>query len=83
MSIGALTTSVVSNSGNEQSNFTYILNNPLEIFSIAKNTFKEKIVFYIDSLVGYFGYFSIKMHTIFQYAYLIMAGGLILTEESN
>lgn len=27
MSIGALTTSVVSNSGNEQSNFTYILNN--------------------------------------------------------
>ena len=54
MSIGALTTSVVSNSGNEQSNFTYILNNPLEIFSIAKNTFKEKIVFYIDSLFGYF-----------------------------
>lgn len=66
-----------------KSNVTYILNNPKALYGIAINTFKIKIQFYIDSIIGYFGYFSFKINTIFKYVYMGIFGSLILTEENN
>lgn len=67
----------------EKSNLSYILNDPKEVIDIAINTLKVKSKFYIDSLVGYFGYFTFKINDIFKYVYISLFGTLILTEESK
>lgn len=65
-----------------ESNFNYILNNPMQIVTIAKNTFKIKREFYIDSLIGYFGYFTIKFNSFFQYLYAMFFGVLAVSEKN-
>lgn len=67
----------------EKSNLSYVLNNPKEVIDIAINTFKIKSKFYVDSLVGYFGYFTFKINNIFKYVYISLFGTLVLTEESK
>lgn len=50
-------------------NLNNILNNPLQIFPVAINTFKENGQFYLRSLVGYFGWFEYHLNDIFILAY--------------
>jgi uncharacterized membrane protein len=58
---------VITSSG--PTNLDYLLQQPTRIFSIAFNTLKMKWQFYIESFIGYFGYFQFKMHWIFAIAF--------------
>lgn len=81
LSIGtpSTTAAIISNG---ESNLSYIIANPKQILIIAKNTFKLKMSFYIDSLVGYFGYFTIKLNSFFHYLYALIAAVLMASEEN-
>ncbi len=58
---------VIGNSENMQR----ILEQPSLIFSIAFNTIQKNGLFYLRSLVGYFGWFSFKLSDLYIYAYVI------------
>ena len=53
----------------------YLLKYPMNIFHIAFNTFKINGLFYLQSLIGYFGWFKFHLWNIFIYCIYI---GLII-----
>lgn len=61
----------------------YLLNNPFDIIKIAINTVFEKGMFYVESTVGYFGWFTIKISPLYIYVYLFLYIYLINGEESK
>lgn len=61
----------------------YLMNTPLDIIKIAINTIGEKGLFYIESLVGYFGWFMIKLSPIYIYVYIFLYIYLINGEDSK
>lgn len=61
---------------------SYLLNNPLAIFTIAINTFKRKGWFYLQSLFGLFSWFSFSLSDFTIIACLIYLILLIATEKN-
>ena len=63
--------------------FNYLISNPLDIFKIAYNTVLEKGIFYLESLVGFFGWFLVKVSHLYLYAYILLFVYIINGEESK
>lgn len=61
----------------------YLLNNPINIIKIAIETIKVKGMFYLDGLVGYFGWFKFKISNKYILVYLLLFIYAILGEKSN
>ena len=66
---------------NDQLN--YLLKNPSEICNIAYNTIKQNGEFYIQGLIGFFGWITFKIDFIYVYFYLLFFLYLILCEKSS
>lgn len=77
----ATTNGLVSNLIPDNTNSANVLANPMSIFPIALKTFKVNGWFYIQSLVGYFGWFRYQFPTILIFAYLLYFIYLVCTEE--
>lgn len=60
----------------------YLLNNPLNIFSIAVKTFKIYGTFYLQGLVGYFGWFKFHLWNLFVYFDILVLIALSLNEKN-
>lgn len=58
-----------------------LINNPLNVFKLAYNTFKIKGLDYLRGIVGYFGWFTYRIDDIYLYAYLFLAIYLICYTE--
>ena len=56
----------------EGTNYYYITHNPLAILDIARNTFGMYGEFYLQSTLGYFGWFIYKFDNIIYLIYLVM-----------
>jgi uncharacterized membrane protein len=69
-----------SSSGDQLS---YLLNNPLDILKISLNTIKLKGMFYLNGIVGYFGWFKFKISDKYILVYLLLFIYVILGEKSN
>lgn len=50
-----------------------LITNPVNTFLLAVRTFKMKAVFYLRSLIGYFGWFTFHLNDIYVLSYLIFA----------
>ena len=74
----------IENTSNEMSNLqlNYLLHHPMNLFSIALNTFKNYTVFYLQGLVGYFGWFKFHLWNLFIYFYVIVFILLCLSEKN-
>ena len=64
-------------------NFNYLLSNPTMIFRLIYNTFKINGLFYYQSLIGYFGWFKIKIPYVFLIMYLLMFIYIIRNNSRN
>ena len=60
----------------------YILHDPLILLSIAKNTLQARTWFYLQGIVGYFGWWAFSFDTITIYLWFIMFILLCLSEET-
>ncbi len=65
------------------SNLEYILGNPLYIFRLAYETITTLLPFYIQSLVGSFGWLKFHIDEIFILAYITMFIYLVVAEKSS
>ena len=64
------------------SNFAYIMKDPLQLITIIINTFKINGWFYIKSMVGYFSWFKYSLSDFTILCWLICFVLLILSEKS-
>lgn len=50
-----------------------LITNPVNTFLLAARTFKMKTIFYLRSLIGYFGWFTFHLNDVYVLSYLIFA----------
>ena len=60
----------------------YLLDNPLRIFPIALKTFKIYGTFYLQGLVGYFGWFKFHLWNVFVYFDILVLLMISLSEKN-
>lgn len=73
--------SVMGGYGIKQLN--YILSNPLKIFDIIINTYKNYFIFYLEGLVGFFGWFAFRVDRIYILVYFLLFLYAFLGEKSS
>lgn len=79
--IGYNAVSSGSNEGMKQ--LTYLLNNPFDIFNIITNTYKNYFIFYLEGLIGYFGWFAFRVDRIYILVYFLLFLYAFLGENSK
>ena len=58
-------------------NMQKIFSDPLYVFPLMLNTLKVNGIFYLQSIIGYFGWFKYKLNPIFIIVYILYFGYLI------
>lgn len=61
----------------------YLVTHPMKTITLFYCTFKIKTVFYLRSLIGYFGWFNFHLNDIYVLAYIFFVIYLLAKTESN